>query len=232
MDDPDLLLAFDLADALDGLEEPTGTGAEDAPLPPPRAPSPPEAAPAYLQPAIRAHSPSVAVPLIPASRPTHTPGSVLEAATSAARNIVVEPYSKLRVTDWEYPPAELAALLAGRVIHTLRDIATAGDSTKFMPKDPRAPADWATIGVLARKSETKVSKSDSKYQSWQLTDFNVSRKRKPGRRAARILRFYPFAQNSVTVMLFGSAYDDLKFEVRASPASRRDLLRRAATHSQ
>ena len=184
MDDPDLLLAFDLADALDGLDEPTGT--EDAPRSPPRAPLPPVVAPPYLQTAPRAHPPSVSVPLNPASRPTHTPGSVLEAASAAARNIVVEPYSKLRVTDWEYPPAELAALLAGRVIHTLRDIATAGDSTKFMPKDPRGPADWATIGVLARKSETKVSKSDSKYQSWQLTDFNVSYVRKSGGWAARI----------------------------------------------
>ena len=176
MDDPDLLLAFDLADAVDGLDDPFDTAAGTAPLSAPQADTS-DAASAYLLPAPRAPVSSTAAPLNPpqTSRPTQTAGSVLEAASAAARNIVVEPYSKLRVTDWEYPPAELAALLAGRVIHTLRDIAAARDSTKFLPKNPRASADWATIGVLARKSETKTSKSESKYQSWQLTDFNVRR---------------------------------------------------------
>ena len=142
-EDPDLLLAFDLADAVAGFDEPEipPDGRDSMPAAPPQPPP----------------SKSVVSPDVP----------VLSDA------IVVEPYSKLRVTRWEYPPAELSVLLAGRIIHTLREIAKAGDASKFTPKDPRACAEWATIGVLSRKSETKLSASDSKYQSWQLTDFSV-----------------------------------------------------------
>lgn len=169
-DDPDLLLAFDLADAVADCDEPgPGDALGDSsagdsalvappptdPAPVPRAPIPPRP----TQPAAAVH---------PA-----TAASAFLSATAEASTIVVEPHSKLRVSHWDYPPAEVSALLAGRVIHTLKAIATAGDSGRYMPKDARAPADWTTIGVLGRKSETKMSKSDSKYQTWQLTDYSV-----------------------------------------------------------
>jgi hypothetical protein len=138
-EDPELLLAFDLADAVASTILPVpGTG----------------------------------------------PKTPVSAATAQSCDIAVEPRSKLRMSHWEYPPDELAVLLAGRTVHSIKKLAGA-------PPDVKSQADWSTIGVLCKKHDVKASSSDNKRVNWVITDFNYT----------------------LSVMLFGEAYEEHKFAV-------------------
>ncbi len=97
------------------------------------------------------------------------------ASIQSSSDIAVEPRSKLRICQWEYPPAQLAVMLAGRTIHSIQTIAQDSDSSKrLVPSDSKMIADWATIGVLSKKWDPKASMDGGdKRVTWVFSDYKV-----------------------------------------------------------
>jgi hypothetical protein len=127
-EDPDLLLAFDFADAV------------VAAVPLPRAP----------------------------------PAAASSVGSSKGADIQVEPRSKLRMCQWEFPPTELAVLLAGRTVLTIQAIAEDAGVTKRLLPTTKGQVEWSTIGVLGKRFAPKAAPADgTKRATWVLTDYKV-----------------------------------------------------------